>query len=60
VPSRKPRPAEGPRDFDFFRYEVWFALAIGALIAVILGAMDATGIYLTVTFAYLAAAEVYL
>jgi hypothetical protein len=36
VPIRKPRPAEGPRDFDFFRYEVWFALAIGALIAVIL------------------------
>ncbi|HEU0073473.1 MAG TPA: hypothetical protein VFS30_05625 [Dehalococcoidia bacterium] len=36
MPIRKPRPAEGPRDFDFFRYEVWFALAVGALIAVIL------------------------
>jgi hypothetical protein len=36
VPIRKPRRDEGPRDFDFFRYEVWFALAVGALIAVVL------------------------
>jgi uncharacterized membrane protein YccC len=36
VPIRKPRPVEGPRDFDFFRYEVWFGVAVGALIAVIL------------------------
>lgn len=36
MPIRKPRPADGPRDFDFFRYEVWFGVAIGALIAVIL------------------------
>jgi len=37
VPSRKRRQQkEPPRDFDFFRYEVWFALALGALVAVVL------------------------
>ena len=25
------RDREPPRDFDFFRYEVWFAFALGAL-----------------------------
>jgi hypothetical protein len=37
VPSRKRRQQkEPPRDFDFFRYEVWFALAAGSLLACIL------------------------
>jgi len=33
VPIRKSRPQEAPRDFDFFRYEVWFGLAIGGFVA---------------------------
>ena len=36
MPSRKRRPQEPPRDFDFFRYEVWFAIAIGLLAATVL------------------------
>ncbi len=36
MPIRKSRPKEAPRDFDFFRFEVWFALAIGSLITVVL------------------------
>jgi membrane protein implicated in regulation of membrane protease activity len=36
MPIRKQRRTEGPRDFDFFRYEVWFGMAIGALIATVL------------------------
>ena len=30
MPSKKRQDKEPPRDFDFFRFEVWFALAIGA------------------------------
>ncbi len=36
MPTRKRRDKEPPRDFDFFRYEVWFAIAIGSLIAIVL------------------------
>jgi hypothetical protein len=36
VPSRRKRDKLPPRDFDFFRYEVWFGIAIGMLIATIL------------------------
>ena len=34
--AKRRRQKEAPRDFDFFRYEVWFALAVGSLIAVVL------------------------
>jgi hypothetical protein len=36
LPGKKRRVQEAPRDFDFFRYEVYFALALGSLIAVVL------------------------
>jgi hypothetical protein len=36
VPIRKPRDSEAPRDFDFFRYEVWFAFALGSLVATVI------------------------
>jgi hypothetical protein len=37
VPTKKKRAAkEYPRDFDFFRYEVYFAFAVGSLVAVVL------------------------
>jgi membrane protein implicated in regulation of membrane protease activity len=36
VSRKQRRDKEPPRDFDFFRYEVWFAFAIGVLVATVL------------------------
>jgi len=36
VQSKKRQDKEPPRDFDFFRFEVWFAIGIGSLIAIVL------------------------